>query len=67
VRALQVEKEAPPQILMGRHLIELGLQPSAQFKKILDAVYEMQLEGEISDLDKALEAARKIIFESNEN
>jgi hypothetical protein len=52
---------------MGRHLIDLGLSPSAQFKKILDAVYEMQLEGEITDLDKALEAARKIVSELAEN
>ena len=67
VRELQVEKEAPQPFLMGRHLIDLGLSPSAQFKKILDAVYEMQLEGEITDLDKALEAARKIVSEFAEN
>ena len=67
VRELQVEKEAPQPILMGRHLIELGLHPSAQFKKILDAAYEMQLEGEINDLEKAIEAAQKIISESDES
>jgi tRNA nucleotidyltransferase (CCA-adding enzyme) len=67
VKELQVEKEAPQPILMGRHLIELGLQPSARFKKILDAVYEMQLEGEINDLEKAIEAVQRIISESDEN
>lgn len=67
VRELQVEKEAPQPILMGRHLIEIGLQPSARFKKILDAVYEMQLEGEINDLEKAIETARRIISETDEN
>ena len=61
VRELQVEKEAPKQILMGRHLIELGLKPSAQFKQILDAVYEKQLDGQISNLDEAIHAAREIL------
>jgi hypothetical protein len=33
-RELQVEKEAKSQpFMMGRHLIDLGLSPSAQFKK----------------------------------
>jgi tRNA nucleotidyltransferase (CCA-adding enzyme) len=45
VRELKVEKEAPKPILMGRHLIDLGLKPSPRFKKILDAVYEKQLDG----------------------
>ena len=61
VRELQIEKEAPEPILMGRHLIELGLKPSAQFKKILDAVYEKQLDGQITDLNSAIEEAKRLI------
>jgi tRNA nucleotidyltransferase (CCA-adding enzyme) len=61
VRELQIEKKAPDPILLGRHLIELGLQPSPQFKKILDAVYELQLDGKITDLDHAIAEARKLI------
>ncbi len=53
VRELQVEKRAPDPILMGRHLIEMGLMPGPLFKRILDAVYERQLDGEITDLDQA--------------
>lgn len=56
-RDLQVEKKAPEPILMGRHLIEMGLTPGRQFKRILDAIYERQLDGEISDLKAAFEAA----------
>jgi tRNA nucleotidyltransferase (CCA-adding enzyme) len=56
-RELQVEKKAPEPILMGRHLIELGLEPSPKFKKILDAVYEMQLDGNVEDLEAALSEA----------
>lgn len=61
VRALDVEKKAPDPILMGRHLIEMGLKPGPQFKEILDAVYEMQLDGEVTDLDDAVAAAKTVI------
>ncbi len=61
VRELQIEKKAPDPILMGRHLIELGLQPSPKFKQILDAVYEMQLDGKVADLDGAISEARELL------
>lgn len=58
VRELQIEKKAPEPILMGRHLIELGLEPSPKFKQILDAVYELQLDGKVTDLEEAVSAAK---------
>ena len=61
VRDLKIEKRPPEPILLGRHLIELGLEPSRQFKTILDAVYEMQLDGKVNTLDEAVEAAREIL------
>lgn len=61
VRELQIERKAPEPILMGRHLIEMGLSPSPKFKEILDAVYEMQLDGKVTALDDALIEARKLI------
>jgi tRNA nucleotidyltransferase (CCA-adding enzyme) len=61
VRSLQIEKKAPEPILMGRHLIELGLTPGPEFKRILDAVYEMQLDGKIADLDSAIAEAGALI------
>ena len=61
VHELEIEKKAPDPILMGRHLIELGLEPSPQFKHVLDAVYELQLDGKVSDLQQALRAARKMV------
>ena len=66
VRELEVEKEAPKPILMGRHLIEFGLKPSPQFKVILDEVYEKQLDGKIKDLEEATEYAKGIL-ESSES
>ena len=61
VHELKVEEKAPQPILMGRHLIELGLEPSPEFKRILDAVYERQLDGQIQNLEEAVSEARKII------
>ena len=61
VRELAIEKKAPDPILMGRHLIEMGLDPSPRFKQILDAVYELQLDGNIGSLDSAKEEARRLI------
>jgi tRNA nucleotidyltransferase (CCA-adding enzyme) len=59
VRKLQIEKRAPEPILKGRHLIEMGMTPSPEFKRILDAVYELQLDGNVTDLAGAIEAVRK--------
>lgn len=64
VRELNIEKEAPKPILMGRHLIELGLKPSKEFGDILSRVYELQLDGKITDLQAALENAKNILRES---
>ncbi|HVF47304.1 MAG TPA: HD domain-containing protein [Pyrinomonadaceae bacterium] len=61
VRELQIEKKAPEPILMGRHLMGLGLDPSPRYKKILDAVYESQLDGRISNIDEALAMARTLL------
>jgi tRNA nucleotidyltransferase (CCA-adding enzyme) len=48
-------------ILLGRHLLELGVEPGPQMGEITRAVYEMQLDGSVRDLDQALAEARKII------
>ena len=63
VRELQIEKKAPDPMLMGRHLIEMGLEPSPAFKQVLDAVYEMQLDGKVNSLDAAISEARALIEE----
>ena len=63
VRELQIEKKAPEPILMGRHLIEMGLEPSPAFKQVLDVVYEMQLDGKVNGLADAISEARALIEE----
>lgn len=54
-------KESPvPDILMGRHLIELGMIPGPQFGVILREAREVQINGGFTDLSEALEWARRI-------
>lgn len=60
-RALQVQDSAPKPILMGRHLIEMGLKPCREFSDILAQVYEAQLDGGFDSLEGAREYAQNIL------
>ncbi len=60
-RELEVEQQPPKPILLGRHLLEMGLSPGPQVGEITRAVYEMQLDGRVSTLDDARNAAKKIL------
>lgn len=60
-RALGVEHAAPGPILLGRHLLALGLTPGPALGVLLKEVYERQLDGEIRTLDDAQELARALI------
>jgi tRNA nucleotidyltransferase (CCA-adding enzyme) len=48
-RALAVQDAAPRPLLLGRHLVELGLPPGPHFKPILAAAAEAQLDGAFTD------------------
>jgi tRNA nucleotidyltransferase (CCA-adding enzyme) len=60
-RTLGVEHRPPPPILLGRHLLELGLQPGPRVGEILKGVYEQQLDGRVTTLDQAIDAAKLLI------
>ena len=59
--ALGVEHRPPAPILLGRHLIELGVKPGPEMGDILKAVYEQQLDGVVGTLEEARDAARRLI------
>jgi tRNA nucleotidyltransferase (CCA-adding enzyme) len=61
VKALQVESGPPAPLLMGRHLLELGLRPGPRFGEITEQVYQLQLDGEVRSLDDARAAARRLL------
>ena len=52
-QALAIKDSAPKPILLGRHLIARGLTPGLAFKKILNAAFEAQLDGEFAELTSA--------------
>jgi tRNA nucleotidyltransferase (CCA-adding enzyme) len=60
-RELSIERKAPAPILLGRHLLEMGLKPSPLFGEVTRAVYEMQLDNRVRTLEEAQEAARKLL------
>ena len=60
-RALGVEHRPPPRILMGRHLLELGVPPGPEMGRILEAVYERQLDGQVTTVEQGVELARRWI------
>ena len=61
VRSLGVERKPPAPLLMGRHLLAMGLQPGPLIGRITRAVYEMQLDGRVTNLEQAVAVAREIL------
>ena len=57
-RALGVEHRPPAPILLGRHLLALGMKPGPRVGEILKAVYEQQMDGQVTTLEEAIEAAQ---------
>ncbi|HEU5181460.1 MAG TPA: hypothetical protein VFW45_11750, partial [Candidatus Polarisedimenticolia bacterium] len=66
-RSLGVERVPPPPILLGRHLLEMGLLPGPLIGEITRAIYEQQLDGRVRELDEALAAARALLAERGVN
>ena len=60
-RALGVEHQPPAPILLGRHLLELGVAPGPRMGEILRAVYELQLDGAVTTLEEAQERAAALL------
>ena len=61
VRELELEDGAPAPILLGRHLLEMGMRPGPRVGEITKAVYEMQLDGRVVTLDDARAAAQMML------
>ena len=56
-RSLGVEHKPPAPILLGRHLLALGVEPGPRMGEILRAIYELQLDGAVTTLEEATTAA----------
>jgi hypothetical protein len=57
--ALSKADVAPPPLITGDDLVAEGFRPGPVFRRILDAVYDAQLEGRIATRDEAMALARQ--------
>ncbi len=53
------EQVRPPRLITGADLIGIGRKPGPQFKAILDAVEEAQLNGKITTAEEAMQLVRE--------
>jgi poly(A) polymerase len=57
---LRAEGLRPAPLVTGDDLVALGLSPGPRFKTVLDAVYDLQLNGALAGRAEALEAAKSL-------
>jgi tRNA nucleotidyltransferase (CCA-adding enzyme) len=60
-RSLGVEHQPPAPILLGRHLIALGVKPGPEMGRLLKQIYERQLDGEITTVEEGIAAAKHFL------
>ena len=60
-RELGVQHAPPKPVLLGRHLLALGVKPGPRMGEILRAVYERQLDGAVSSVEEGVAVARTMI------
>ena len=60
-RELSLENGPPAALLLGRHLLGMGLKQSPLVGEIQRAVYELQLDGRVRTLEEAKTAARELL------
>jgi tRNA nucleotidyltransferase (CCA-adding enzyme) len=60
-RDLGVDRSPPKPLLLGRHLLELGMQPGPEMGELLKKVYERQLDGEITSTEDAVKLASELL------
>jgi len=65
-RELHVDSGPPQPLLLGRHLLEMGLEPGIRIGEITAAIYEMQLDGRVRSVDEAKQAAKVLLGKQND-
>ena len=56
-----VDRSPPKPLLLGRHLLELGMQPGPEMGAVLKQIYEKQLDGEIKTTEEGIALASRIL------
>jgi tRNA nucleotidyltransferase (CCA-adding enzyme) len=60
-RDLGVDRSPPKPLLLGRHLLELGMKPGPEMGELLKKIYERQLDGEITSTEDAIKLAAQLL------
>ncbi|CAA9419503.1 MAG: CCA tRNA nucleotidyltransferase [uncultured Phycisphaerae bacterium] len=60
LRVLAEGDYAPPPLITGDDLTASGLRPGPVFKRVLDAVYDAQLEGRLTSREEAMALAQRV-------
>ena len=61
-RELGVEHAPPEPLVKGRHLLALGLTPGPRVGEVLRQVYERQLDGSITTIERGARARRQSLI-----
>jgi tRNA nucleotidyltransferase (CCA-adding enzyme) len=61
-RELGVDRSPPKPLLLGRHLLELGMKPGPEMGALLKQIYEKQLDGEIKATEDAVTLASQLLI-----
>ena len=64
---LKVKDSEPKPIILGRHLIDLGLSPGPNFGPIIEQCFDAQLDGAFQDLEGGLSTLKQIIKRNFKN
>jgi tRNA nucleotidyltransferase (CCA-adding enzyme) len=60
-RSLGVEHEAPAPLVLGRHVLGLGVAPGPRVGELLKQVYERQLDGDVRSVEDGIEYLRRVM------
>lgn len=61
---LNIRNNAPVPILLGRHLIPMGVKPGVGMGELLNKAYEAQLDNQFSDLEGAVAFIQSLLLDS---
>ncbi len=58
-KKLSVQNSKPPKLVYGRDLISIGVEPGPKMGKIIDALFDAQLDGKFSTVEEGVEYFKK--------
>jgi tRNA nucleotidyltransferase (CCA-adding enzyme) len=60
-RKLGVEHQPPAPLVLGRHVLALGIEPGPRVGELLKQVYEKQLDGEVTTVEDGIRELKRLL------